>query len=143
MLVINQRPFAKMADGRESQLFSSKSLYELCVSAVADRFRSYKPHLADLPKNVRFDLYYQVNVKLSARQRQHRPTVRPVCIYNIVIARAMRFVFARSSPSSRKRRLLASEKSASRVFVCAGGRRAIAWRSRDESTSSSQLLSSI
>ncbi|EFN66393.1 Amyloid protein-binding protein 2 [Camponotus japonicus] len=49
-----------MADGRESQLFSSKSLYELCVSAVADRFRSYKPHLADLPKNVRFDLYYQL-----------------------------------------------------------------------------------
>ncbi|EZA53347.1 hypothetical protein DMN91_004654 [Ooceraea biroi] len=49
-----------MADGRESRLFTTKSLYELCVSAVADKFCSYKPHIADLPKNVRFDIYYQL-----------------------------------------------------------------------------------
>ncbi|XP_020292274.1 amyloid protein-binding protein 2 [Pseudomyrmex gracilis] len=42
------------------RLFSTKSLYELCVSAVVARFRDYKLHLTDLPKNVRFDLYYQL-----------------------------------------------------------------------------------
>lgn len=68
--MINQRPFAKMADGRESRSFSPKNLYVLCVSAVAGKFQSYKPHLADLPKNVRFDLYYQVNVKLSSRRQR-------------------------------------------------------------------------
>lgn len=49
-----------MADGREPRLFSTRSLYHLCVSAVVDRFRVYKPYLVDLPKSVRFDLYYQV-----------------------------------------------------------------------------------
>jgi len=49
-----------MADGREPRLFSTRSLYQLCVSAVVDRFRTYKPYLIDLPKSVRFDLYYQV-----------------------------------------------------------------------------------
>lgn len=49
-----------MADGREPRLFSTRSLYQLCVSAVVDRFRIYKPYLVDLPKSVRFDLYYQV-----------------------------------------------------------------------------------
>lgn len=49
-----------MADGREPRLFSTRSLYQLCVSAVVDRFRTYKPYLVDLPKSVRFDLYYQV-----------------------------------------------------------------------------------
>jgi len=49
-----------MADGREPRLFSTRSLYHLCVSAVVDRFRIYKPYLVDLPKSVRFDLYYQV-----------------------------------------------------------------------------------
>ncbi|XP_011699990.1 PREDICTED: amyloid protein-binding protein 2 [Wasmannia auropunctata] len=49
-----------MADGREPRLFSTRSLYQLCVSAVVDRFRIYKPYLVDLPKSVRFDLYYQL-----------------------------------------------------------------------------------
>ncbi|KYN07725.1 PREDICTED: amyloid protein-binding protein 2 [Cyphomyrmex costatus] len=49
-----------MADGREPRLFSTRSLYHLCVSAVVDRFRVYKPYLVDLPKSVRFDLYYQL-----------------------------------------------------------------------------------
>ncbi|XP_011158266.1 amyloid protein-binding protein 2 [Solenopsis invicta] len=49
-----------MADGREPRLFSTKSLYQLCVAAVVDRFRTYKPYLVDLPKSVRFDLYYQL-----------------------------------------------------------------------------------
>ncbi|XP_024877591.1 amyloid protein-binding protein 2 [Temnothorax curvispinosus] len=49
-----------MADGREPRLFSTRSLYQLCVSAVVDRFRTYKPCLTDLPKSVRFDLYYQL-----------------------------------------------------------------------------------
>ncbi|XP_029169791.1 amyloid protein-binding protein 2 [Nylanderia fulva] len=49
-----------MADGRESRSFSTKSLYDLCVTVVAGKFNSYKPHLVDLPKNVRFDLYYQL-----------------------------------------------------------------------------------
>ncbi|KAL0122087.1 hypothetical protein PUN28_007095 [Cardiocondyla obscurior] len=49
-----------MADGREPRLFSTRSLYQLCVSAVVDKFRIYKPYLVDLPKSVRFDLYYQL-----------------------------------------------------------------------------------
>ncbi|XP_018343974.1 PREDICTED: amyloid protein-binding protein 2-like, partial [Trachymyrmex septentrionalis] len=49
-----------MADGREPRLFSTRTLYQLCVSAVVDRFRIYKPYLVDLPKSVRFDLYYQL-----------------------------------------------------------------------------------
>lgn len=51
-----------MADGRESRVFSTKSLYELSVSAVADKLSSYKPYLTYLPENVLFDIYYQVNI---------------------------------------------------------------------------------
>ncbi|XP_012529899.1 amyloid protein-binding protein 2 [Monomorium pharaonis] len=49
-----------MADGREPRLYSTRSLYHLCVSAVVDKFRTYKPYLVDLPKSVRFDIYYQL-----------------------------------------------------------------------------------
>ncbi|XP_011860542.1 PREDICTED: amyloid protein-binding protein 2-like [Vollenhovia emeryi] len=49
-----------MADGREPRLFSTRSLYQLCVAAVVDRFSTYKPYLVDLPKSVRFDIYYQL-----------------------------------------------------------------------------------
>lgn len=51
-----------MADGRESRVFSTKSLYEQSVSAVADKFSSYKAYLTYLPENVLFDIYYQVNI---------------------------------------------------------------------------------
>lgn len=59
-----------MADGREPRLFSTRSLYQLCVSAVVDRFRTYKPYIVDLPKSVRFDLYYQVMGR-QAVAREH------------------------------------------------------------------------
>ncbi|XP_072757625.1 amyloid protein-binding protein 2 [Anoplolepis gracilipes] len=49
-----------MAVGGESRKYSSKKLYDMCVSLVAEDFRYYKPQLVDLPKNVRFDLYYQL-----------------------------------------------------------------------------------
>ncbi|EFN75236.1 amyloid protein-binding protein 2 [Harpegnathos saltator] len=49
-----------MADGRESRVFFTKSLYELSVSAVADKFSSYKAYLTYLPENVLFDIYYQL-----------------------------------------------------------------------------------
>lgn len=49
-----------MADGRAPRLFSSPSLYHLCILVVVDKFYAYKPYLVDLPKRVRFDLYYQV-----------------------------------------------------------------------------------
>ncbi|XP_015592689.1 amyloid protein-binding protein 2 [Cephus cinctus] len=49
-----------MAEGRESRVFSTKSLYELSISAVADKFLLFKKHSAYLPENVFFDLYYQL-----------------------------------------------------------------------------------
>lgn len=52
-----------MADGRELRVYSTKSLYELSVSAVADKFSSYKAYLTYLPENVLFDIYYQVNIR--------------------------------------------------------------------------------
>lgn len=57
-----------MADGREPQLFSTRKLYQLCVAAVVDRFHIYKQYLVDLPKSVRFDLYYQVKRSTSCRR---------------------------------------------------------------------------
>lgn len=62
-----------MADGREPRLFSTRSLYQLCVSAVVDRFRIYKPYLVDLPKSVRFDLYYQVKRRQAAPPSSSSP----------------------------------------------------------------------
>lgn len=47
-----------------SRVFSTKSLYELSVIAVADKFITFKKHLSYLPEKVLFDLYYQVSVKI-------------------------------------------------------------------------------
>ncbi|XP_011645034.1 amyloid protein-binding protein 2 [Pogonomyrmex barbatus] len=49
-----------MAAGLDPRLHRPKSLYCLCVAAVTERFRFFKPYLVDLPKSVRFDLYYQL-----------------------------------------------------------------------------------
>lgn len=68
-----------MADGRESRVFSTKSLYELSVSAVADKFLSYKGYLTYLPENVLFDLYYQVNAE-SVATATYRHHARCSCI---------------------------------------------------------------
>lgn len=46
-----------------SRVFPTKSLYELSVIAVADKFITFKKHLFYLPEKVVFDLYYQVSVK--------------------------------------------------------------------------------
>lgn len=43
-----------------SLVFSTKSLYELSVIAVADKFITFKKHLSYLPEKVLFDLYYQL-----------------------------------------------------------------------------------
>lgn len=61
-----------MADGREPRLFSTPSLYQLCVSMVVEKFFTYQPYLVDLPKSVRFDLYYQVKITSSYRRRLRR-----------------------------------------------------------------------
>ncbi|XP_031781635.1 amyloid protein-binding protein 2 [Nasonia vitripennis] len=50
-----------MAEAHDSKTTSStKSLYELSVSAVAEHFIAYKKYLNFLPENVLFDLYYQL-----------------------------------------------------------------------------------
>lgn len=49
-----------MAEGHNSPVFSTDSLYKLSVSAVADKFLSFKKYLPYLPENVLFDLYYQL-----------------------------------------------------------------------------------
>ncbi|XP_051153214.1 amyloid protein-binding protein 2 [Leptopilina boulardi] len=43
-----------------SRVFPTKSLYELSVIAVADKFITFKKHLFYLPEKVVFDLYYQL-----------------------------------------------------------------------------------
>ncbi|KAG7198690.1 hypothetical protein KM043_001688 [Ampulex compressa] len=49
-----------MAEGREARVFSTKTLYEMSVSAVVDKFFIYEKYIAYLPENVLFDLFYQL-----------------------------------------------------------------------------------
>ncbi|XP_076669852.1 protein interacting with APP tail-1 [Andrena cerasifolii] len=49
-----------MAEGCEPRMFSPKTLYELSVSAITSRFLQFKNCLSDLPKDVFFDLHYQL-----------------------------------------------------------------------------------
>ncbi|KAF7385467.1 hypothetical protein HZH68_013897 [Vespula germanica] len=49
-----------MAEGRKKLVQSTKTLYKLSVSAIADRLLTYRKHLVYLPENVLFDLYYQL-----------------------------------------------------------------------------------
>ncbi|XP_014608816.1 PREDICTED: amyloid protein-binding protein 2 isoform X1 [Polistes canadensis] len=49
-----------MAEGRKKLVQSTKTLYKLSVSAIADRLLIYRKHLVYLPENVLFDLYYQL-----------------------------------------------------------------------------------
>lgn len=89
-----------MADGRESRVFSTKSLYELSGSAVADKFSSYKAYLTYLPENVLFDIYYQVNIgNVMAPSGPSLVTViaRDVVVFVLLSSRAKRS--APSEPS--------------------------------------------
>lgn len=47
-------------EGRYSEIASSRTLYELSVAAVAEKFLRFKKHLTFLPDSVLFDIYYQV-----------------------------------------------------------------------------------
>ncbi|XP_043270532.1 amyloid protein-binding protein 2 isoform X2 [Venturia canescens] len=49
-----------MAEGRESRVFSTKTLYDLGVKAMADDFFLSKKHIVDLPEKILFDVYYQM-----------------------------------------------------------------------------------
>ncbi|XP_046740458.1 amyloid protein-binding protein 2 [Diprion similis] len=49
-----------MAEGHNSRLHSTDSLYKLSVSVVAEKFTICKEYVPYLPENVLFDLYYQL-----------------------------------------------------------------------------------
>lgn len=57
----------KMAETRNPPVFSPKTLYQLSVLAIANKFLNLRKYLPDLPNDVLFDVYYQVNVKLCCR----------------------------------------------------------------------------
>ncbi|KAI4494238.1 hypothetical protein M0802_009107 [Mischocyttarus mexicanus] len=49
-----------MAEGKKKLVQSTKTLYKLSVSSIADRLLIYRKHLVYLPENILFDLYYQL-----------------------------------------------------------------------------------
>ncbi|XP_066596978.1 amyloid protein-binding protein 2 isoform X2 [Prorops nasuta] len=49
-----------MAEGRESQVSTTKSLYDLSVYEIAENFLVFKNYLAYLPENVQFDIYHEL-----------------------------------------------------------------------------------
>lgn len=63
--IAESRALVKMAEGRESRVYSTKTLYELSVAAIADKFFITKKYLDDLPEKILFDIYYQVNPCVS------------------------------------------------------------------------------
>lgn len=54
-------PPRKMAETHGPPVFSPKTLYQLSVLAIANKFLSLRKYLPDLPNDVLFDVYYQVN----------------------------------------------------------------------------------
>lgn len=48
------------ADATDTGSSSTKTLYELSVCRVADRFTNLKKYLICLPENILFDVYYEV-----------------------------------------------------------------------------------
>ncbi|XP_076393487.1 protein interacting with APP tail-1 isoform X1 [Megachile rotundata] len=49
-----------MAEGRNSPVFSPKTLYQVCVSVIAKKYSKFRKHLTDLPNDLVFDIYYQL-----------------------------------------------------------------------------------